>query len=269
MRVVTGLVRPSLTGAAVLAGQLYGAIHREDLPSFTDQDPSGDFGHPATPPLRIVVLGDSSVTAPGIDIDASWARRLAMHFSDRYRVELRSVAVGGSKARDVVSSQLAPAIATGGHIAIISVGSNDAMRFVSVTEFEAELSAAVDGLSDHFPLVGVMGVGDLGTLPRLPALAKTIARSRGRSMDHAIRRVVANRPNAVKSKAWGQVWHRFDSDPIAMFSGDMFHASEEGHSVFAGNGIEVVNELLARWPSLLQDEPPRATEWPDSLESAM
>ena len=66
-------------------------------------------------------------------------------------------------------------------------------------------------------------------------------------MDQAIRRVVSDRPNTVKSKAWGQVWRRFDTHPTEMFSGDMFHASEEGHRVFAGNGIEVVNELLKRW----------------------
>lgn len=246
---------------SALAHQLYGAIHRADLPSYVDQDPTGDFGDIASPPLRIVVLGDSSVTAPGIDIDASWSRRVAIHFSDRYHVRLRSVAVGGSKARDLGGFQVDTAIAIGGDMALISIGANDAMRGTPIARFEHDLDAALTSLEPHFPLVGISGVGDLGTLPRLPTLAQTVARSRARAVDRAIRRVSHAHPGVIKGYSWGPAWAAFDQDPELMFSGDLFHASEEGHQLFANAAISVAEALLARSPT----EPVSGS--PGSLES--
>lgn len=234
-----------MTAASALAHQLYGAIHRTDLPSYVDQDPTGDFGDPGAPGLRIVVLGDSSVTAPGIEIDASWSRRVALHLSDRYHVRLRSVAVGGSKARDLHGFQLDPAIAIGGEMALLSIGANDAMRGTPIARFEQELDAAVTCLEPHFPMIGISGVGDLGTLPRLPPLAQTIARTRARSVDGAIRRVAHAHPGVVKGWSWGAEWVGFETDPEVMFSGDLFHASEAGHELFANAAIRVVEALLA------------------------
>jgi lysophospholipase L1-like esterase len=246
---------------SALAHQLYGAIHRTDLPSYVDQDPTGDFGDVAAPPLRIVVLGDSSVTAPGIDIDASWSRRVANHFSDRYHVALRSVAVGGSKARDLNGFQVEPAIAIGGDMALISIGANDAMRGTPIARFERDLDAALTSLEPHFARIGISGVGDLGTLPRLPPLAQTIARSRARAIDRAIRRVVHEHPGVMKGYSWGPAWAAFDRDPELMFSGDLFHASEEGHQLFANAAIRVAEALMANPPT------GPVSESPESLES--
>jgi hypothetical protein len=251
-----------MTASSALVHQLYGAIHRTDLPSYVDQDPTGNFGSPDAPPLQIVVLGDSSVTAPGIDIDASWARRVATHLSDRYHVRLRSVAVGGSKSRDLHSYQLDPAIALGGDMALLSIGANDAMRGTPVARFEHELDAAFARLEPHFPMIGISGVGDLGTLPRLPALAQTIARTRARSIDRAIRRVAGRHPGVVKGQSWGSMWTGFETDPDTMFSGDLFHASEDGHALFGQAAINVAEALLTA------SSPDAISGSPESLESA-
>jgi lysophospholipase L1-like esterase len=257
------LITPPMTAFSALLHQVYGAIHRADLPSYVDQDPTGDFGSHDVPPLQIVILGDSSVTAPGIDIDESWGRRVAIHLCHRYHVRLRSVAVGGSKARDLQGFQLDPAIAIGGDMALISIGANDAMRGTPVARFERELDAALARLQPHFPMIGVSGVGDLGTLPRLPPLAQTIARTRARSVDHAIRRVVHDHPGVVKGYSWGPAWVEFDTDPDGMFSGDLFHASERGHELFANAAINVAEALLAARGSQ------GISGSPESLESTM
>ena len=44
--------RPMAIGG-VFAAQMVQAIQRPDLESLTDQDPSGTFGDPSIPPLRI------------------------------------------------------------------------------------------------------------------------------------------------------------------------------------------------------------------------
>jgi hypothetical protein len=77
------LLRPPLTAGAVLVGQLAHAAYRDDLPSLENQDPSGLFGDPNAPPLKLVYLGDSSVTAPERIADAveSSHQGIALHVS--------------------------------------------------------------------------------------------------------------------------------------------------------------------------------------------
>lgn len=73
---------------------------------------------------------------------------------------------------------------------------------------------------------------------------------RGRSIDGAIRRVVRRHPAVVKSLAWGPQWAPlYQGDPAVVLAGDRFHASSEGHVVFAASAAPVMDELLARLAS--------------------
>ena len=173
------LRKPSI-GVALLVVQVLRAAHRKDLPSLKNQDPSGVFGDPQAPLLRLVVMGDSSVTSPGVEpLDASWPRQIAHRLGEQFRVELHSVAVGGSKACDVLTDQIAEAIAFRPDIAIVSVGANDAMRGTPLSRFEREYDEILSQMTKHVPGIAVSGVGDLGSIPRLPALARSLIRIRG------------------------------------------------------------------------------------------
>lgn len=254
MRSLFRLITKSLAGVGVFAGQVLRSAHRGDLPSHNNQDPSGDFGDPDLPRLRVVLLGDSSITAPGVDpLDDSWPRRMARYLSDRYHVQLRSVAVGGAKARDVLRDQLEPALEAKADMALVSVGANDALRGTSVARFEREIDTIITTLESAVDMVGVCGIGDLGTVPRLPDLARSMSRVRARSFDAAIRRVAATHPDVVKSRAWGKLWEPFEENPDVIFASDQFHASAAGHAIFAASVIPVVDALLASHRSL--------TEW--------
>jgi lysophospholipase L1-like esterase len=240
-------LRTPLVALTFLAVQVYRAGHRKDLPSFQNQDPSGTFGNPESEELRIAVLGDSSVTAPGVDpLDAAWPRRVAHHLADRYRVEVVSVAVGGSKTRDVLVDQVPAAIAAQPDIAFVSVGANDALRATPVVQFESEYRQILAQLSRHVPGVAVSGVGDLGSIPRLPELARSIVRIRGRSFDRAIRRAVADYPGVLKTNTWATGFDEFLTNPDDVFAGDLFHASAYGHRIYTGAALTAVDELLAR-----------------------
>ena len=240
------LVSRPLAGIGVFIGQVLRSAHRQDLPSHNNQDPSGWFGSQSAPPLRLVLLGDSSITAPGVvPTDDSWAHRLAHHLSARYFVDLRSVAVGGAKMRDVLEYQLPQALALGGDLALVSAGANDALRATPVARLEQELSTIVKTLQKEFPKVGVAGVGDLGTLPRLPDLARSMSRLRARSIDDAIRRVARSHQGVVKARAWGGDWQRFTDHAEVTFAQDQFHASGAGHAIFAASIIPAVEALLA------------------------
>lgn len=240
-------LRTPLLAITFLVVQVYRAGHRKDLPSFQNQDPSGVFGDPDSPQLRVTVLGDSSVTAPGVEpLDAAWPRSIARHLSDRYRVEVISVAVGGSKTRDVLADQVPAAIATQPDIAFVSVGANDALRATPLAQFESEYRQILSQLSRHVPGVAVSGIGDLGSIPRLPELARSIVRIRGRSFDRAIRRAVADSPGVLKTNTWAPGFDEFRTNPEEVFAGDLFHASAYGHRIYTRAALTALEELLTR-----------------------
>lgn len=243
-----GFAAKPLAGVGLLTAQVLVAAHRPDIPSCQNQDPSGIFGDPASPPLRVVALGDSTVTSPGVEpLDASWPRRVAHQLAGRYYVEFHALAIGGSKARDVLAGQADQAVALRPDLAIVSVGGNDALRGSSVKRFETEYDQILELLSSHVPHIIVSGVGDLGSIPRLPALARAIARIRGRSFDNAVRRVVRHYPSVLKTDTWSPGWQEFNSNPTQIFAVDLFHASAYGHRVYTAAvmpAIEVVMDRL-------------------------
>ncbi len=234
-----------MAGIGVLAGQVIHAAHRKDLPSLQNQDPSGEFGSPENPLLRIVAMGDSSITAPGVEpLDDCWVRRIALGLSERYFVDLRSVAIGGSKASDVLRDQVEVALMLQPDLALLSVGANDALRAVPVREYERNLEEIIRLLAARIPAIGMSGIGDLGTLPRLPSIPTAWARVRGRSYNNAIRRVVAKYDMVLKSETWSSLWDPFATSDPGVFAADQFHASNEGHAIFAASMFPVVNTLI-------------------------
>lgn len=236
--------RKPLAAAGIFAGQMLYAIHRPDLPYFEDQDPSGVFGDPGLPPLRLVFLGDSTITSPGVDpLDACWARQTALHFAARHHVELISLAQGGSKAKDVMANQVDAVAALNADLAFLSVGGNDGLRFTPIAQFEEAYEAIVSRLVDSAPAVAVSGVGDLGMIPRLPSLARGASRIRGRSIDSAIARVVSRYPAVVKSNTWHPMWDAFYRD-LDLWCPDHFHASAKGHELFSRAAIPVAEAAL-------------------------
>jgi len=231
--ILTVLSSLPLAGAGLLLYQIRRAAHRPDLPSFTNQDISGSFGDPALPPLRIVAVGDSSLTAPGIDnLDDVWLRRVALAYTDRHHVELISLGVGGSRARDVVEGQLDAAVGLHPDVAVVTVGGNDAIRSEPVRRYTAALEEIVGRLEPVSGAVVLVGVGDLGTIPRLPSSLRPYLSRRSRTFDRACLRVAVTHPRTVRAQARKPMASTFRTDP-ALFAADQFHASAAGHAVFA------------------------------------
>ena len=258
------ILRPPLVASALLAGEMARAINRDDLPTLENQNPSGTFGDPDAPPLRLVLLGDSSVTSPGVvPLDHSWPRQMAMHLAENYYVDLVSVAEGGSKSRDVLNVQVAAALAAEPDIVYVAAGSNDALRGTPVARFEREFGEVVDQLCSAAPVVGISGIGDLGTIPRLPILAQGIVRVRARAIDSAIARVAGRHSNAIKSNAW-DVMSSFADDP-EMYGDDLFHASAKGHLAFARVGLSMADRLLEIYEDSIASNDTKAFSWSGDL----
>lgn len=232
-----------MVGAAVVAGEVAYAVRRP-LPQFDGFDPSGTFGDPDLPPLRFAALGDSTITGPGLDgPDEVWVRHIARRLADRHRVELISLAVGGSKSRDVLEVQVPVAEDLRPDLAVVSVGGNDIMRAVPVPLFERRLDEIVARLVAVSGAVVLMGVGDLGTIPRFPAPLNHVASLSGRMADGVHARV-ALRHGVIKVDHWAldDPGDRWGPD---MFCGDLFHPNPHGHRSWADTVFPYVERALA------------------------
>lgn len=234
----------AFAGGVVLAGGQIAYAGLRGLPEGEDLDPTGVIGDGGLPPLHIAVLGDSTVTGTGLDdVDDSWPRVVARRLSDRHQVVLRSFAVGGAKSRDVLEDQVPVAEQHRYDLVIISVGSNDILRMVPVWQFERRLDEIVARLKDVSKSVILFGVGDLGSIPRLPYPIDRIANRSGHLADWVHRRV-AERHRAAKVDQWTLTTEAFNSG-VHMFSPDLFHPSPEGHLAWADAVMPTVESELA------------------------
>lgn len=234
--------RAAALAAGVVAAEVAYALLRPS-PRLPEFDPSGEFGDPSRPPLRVAVLGDSSVTAPGVTHpDESWVRLLCRRLGEHRHVVLESFAVGGSKAADLANGQLEAAQASHPDIAIVSVGANDALRFVPLSRFERNLDHVVSELSASGAAVILSGVGDLGTIPRLYEPLRSVMTARSAAY-HRVHHRVAERHGALVADQRDDdraLWLRDRS----LWSEDLFHVSPRGHARWAETAWRTVEPVL-------------------------
>ncbi len=226
-----GVPGAAAVGAATLLAEAVYTVNRR-LPSFAGHDASTHMGPVDAPPLAIVALGDSTLTGPGLrrpeDI---WIRQSLARLDGRYRISLQSLAEGGSRTRDVLRRQVPAMGAT--DIAVLVVGSNDALHGTSVRSVEHDLRACVRALLERSKAMVLAGVGDLGSIPRMPTPLHSVARSRGRAMDRIIARVADEDRRIEKVDMWDLTATRFQREADTIFADDLFHPNALGHRIWA------------------------------------
>lgn len=239
------LLKRGLVVSAALVGAeaLYAALR--SAPEQPEFDPSGTFGNPDLPPLHIVVLGDSSVTAPGVStVEQIWVRLVAELIARNRHVVLRSVAIGGATAAAVIADQLDAALTGPTDLALVSVGGNDAIHGVPVRRFERDLEMIATRLRANGAEVALSGLGDLGTIPRLWPPLRGVMTRRSLAYDRAHQRV-ADRVDAIwlnPRQDDRALWIRDRS----LWSEDLFHVSSHGHARWADSCWRTIQPLLAR-----------------------
>lgn len=242
---VVRLLKRGLVAGAVLLGveTAYAVLWpAPDLESF---DPSRELGDPTRPTLRVAVLGDSSVTAPGVrSPDDIWVSRVGERLAESYHVVLSSFAVGGSTARDLIEEQLASAIEFGPDLVLIAVGANDAMRGVPLRVFERNLDTLVGRLAPTGAVIVLSGVGDLGSIPRLHPPLENLMSHRASRFDRAHWRVAKRHGATVVHQRSDDrsVWYR---DP-ELWADDRFHVSSRGHKRWADTAWQTIAPVVRR-----------------------
>ena len=201
------------------------------LPHFEDLDPSGRYGDAPGPQLRLVALGDSSMTGPGLtDAADTWIARVAGSLSSP--VELISLARGGSRVRDVITDQLDRAIELRPDLYVVSVGANDAMHGTPSPVVRRQLGSVLTALEQVAPVVA-LGIGDLSVIPRLPRSLRTLVSVRSAAIDRAHRSATRGRPSVLRIPVSELSDPHFRAAGSSLFSPDLFHPNAEGHRLWS------------------------------------
>jgi lysophospholipase L1-like esterase len=240
---VRRLLKRGVTAGAVLLGAEAAYAVLRPVPKQTEFDPSGTFGPSYLPQFRVAVLGDSSVTAPGVaGPHEIWISLVCDRLAETRRVTLSSYAVSGSRVADLIENQLEPAIDSAPDLVFVAVGANDVIRGVSLKSFQTQLDELIAALSDTGAVVIMSGVGDMGTIPRLHPPLRNMMTRRSERFDRVHHDVAARYGAHV-------VEHRTD-DPATwytdrgLWSPDLFHVSAAGHERWANVTWQTLEPLL-------------------------
>lgn len=238
----TLLKRGAATGVAVIGIEAAYAVLRPS-PELESFDPSSEFGHPTDPTLRVAVLGDSSVNAPGVSGPHEiWVSLVCQRLAPGRHVILDSFAVGGSMAHDVIADQMENAIASRPHLIFLSVGANDVIKGVPRGRFAANLDYLVSQLAGTGATVVQSGVGVMGSVPRLYPPLSTLMSRRAERFDQVHWEVAAKHDTHVvdqRSDDTG-IWFRDRS----LWAEDLFHVSAAGHARWAETAWRTVGPLF-------------------------
>jgi len=251
LRAIPAVATPERVGIAVavmmggLAVEVVWTAHRR-LPALDEIDASGAVGDLRGSPIRLVALGDSTLTAPGVaDRSGVWLHQALVRLDPPRRVEVISLAVSGSRIADV-AERLDEAIGLDPDLVVLAVGSNDAVHATPAQRFEARLDEVLRRLLAAAPVVAVANIGDLGNVARVRPPLDTVLRLRSRALCRRVERVVASHERAVLLDVTET--NEAFRDPN-VFAADLFHPTEAGHSIWAQAALPGLRIAFDRLPS--------------------
>jgi lysophospholipase L1-like esterase len=218
---------------AVLGTEVLLAVNRRYLPTSPALELDGRFGPTTAPPLRFVVLGDSTGAGVGASTRADtypWRLARALGERDR-RVELSVFAVSGARVHDVLEEQVPRALEVRPDLVLVAIGGNDATHATGLGGLRRDMDLVIERLTVAGAAVVVSGPGDMGCPNFLPPLRQIVA-WRGRRVEAVIAES-ANAHGVPLVPLRARTAHLFAADPDRYFSEDLFHPGSEGYAAWA------------------------------------
>jgi lysophospholipase L1-like esterase len=242
-------------GFVVLLGiEVLVALNGRSLPPRLPLRLDGDFDSPSgredpEEPITMVWLGDSTGAGVGASSVETALPTEVVRGLER-SVRLRVLATSGARVDDVLTKQLPLLPALNPDVVVVGVGGNDVTHLTPRGMFEGLYDALLDRITSLNPgTVVVMGIGDFGTVPRIPQPLRALTGWRGRRFDDVIRRV-ADRRGAAYVDLYANTGPAFGHDPELFYSDDGFHPSDEGYRIWADVILDVIRaELRDRLPA--------------------
>ena len=188
---------------------------------------------------RVVWLGDS--TAAGVGASNS-AGALPSQVADGLAAaEVSVLAVSGARVADVARDQVPKVAALQPDLVLISVGANDTIHLTGRGAFRHSYEKVVRALPGGVPVV-LLGVPDMGAIPRFAQPLRAVSGWRGRNVDTEVRRVAAG-TGAVYADIAGPTGPPFRRHPDRYFAADDFHPSDAGYGLWADAVLKVLRNF--------------------------
>jgi lysophospholipase L1-like esterase len=202
-------------------------------------------GRLEAPPIRLVLLGDSSALGVGVErvvdtVGGTIARQLADQ--DR-RVELSSVAVVGSRSSDLGTQVARALIGPRPDVAVILIGANDATGLRRPTDAAASLAATVRRLRDLNVAVVVGTCPDLGATRAIAPPLRQFVGLLGRRIANA--QAAAVREAGGVPVDLGAITGPVFRADAGTLCHDGYHPSADGYRVWAHALMPAVLDALA------------------------
>ena len=187
--------------------------------------------------LDVVWLGDSTAAGVGAS-GAATALPTRVAVGLERPVDLSVLARSGATVTDVVNRQLPVLAGLDPDIVFVSVGANDVTHLISRRDFERRYRRLVAGLPESAQVV-LLGVPDMGAVPRLAQPLRAVAGFRGRELDEVVREVAGETGSAYVDIA-GETGPVLRRDPGRFFADDRYHPSGAGYELWAEAVLDVV-----------------------------
>ncbi|MEV6690165.1 SGNH/GDSL hydrolase family protein [Micromonospora sp. NPDC051196] len=244
------LLAGTLGGAAVLAGQAVVARSRRYAQPELGLALRATVGRADAPPLRLVLLGDSSALGVGVDrlsdtIGGQLAELLAEGPAGR-QVRLSSVGVSGSRSTDLATQVARALLGEQPDVAVVLIGANDATTLRRPTDAAAYLGAAVHRLRQAGVEVVVGTCPDLGAVRAIAPPLRQVVGWVGRQVGRAQTKAVLDAGGTVVDLAT-ETGRVFRAD-AGTFCHDGYHPSADGYRVWAHALLPAVAAAAAVTP---------------------
>ena len=191
--------------------------------------------------LDVVWLGDSTAAGVGAS-GAPDALPTRVAVGLERPVDLSVLARSGATVTDVVDRQLPALAGLDPDIVFVSVGANDVTHLISRRAFERRYRRLVAGLPESAQVV-LLGVPDMGAIPRLAQPLRAVAGFRGRQLDDVVREVAEETGSAYVDIA-GETGPALRRDPERFFAADRYHPSGAGYELWAEAVLDVATRSV-------------------------
>ncbi len=218
--------------AVVLSVEVYSAIH-EPIAPFENPSRAPVILGQSGPPLRYLVLGDSTAAGQGAKYEHGIAIRTADYLANSHTVTMINLGVSGATVVDVVRQQLPEALGLRPDIVLLSVGSNDVTHFTSFEAVASDLTKILSSLASlpTHPKIIVTGSADLGSVPRFGQPLRSIAGYRTVQYNAVFERVCKSH-EAIWADLSARTSKAFRTDQT-LFASDRFHPNDRGYKVWS------------------------------------
>ena len=199
----------------------------------------------AAPPLRLLLLGESTVAGVGAsNHDEGLVGRMAASLAGHTGRAIHWHAMGrnGLTARQLRTRLLVPAAGLEADVAVIALGVNDCVRLNSPRRWTRELDQLIRELHNRCGNIPVFlaALPPMGDFPALPQPVRWVLGTRARLLDRASRKLANSMENLFHVPLPAQL----EGHISEYFAADGFHPSPAGYRVWGEGLAERISEVM-------------------------